>query len=78
MKDVIYFSNGDDIETFAQNARLVDSNFKYHNMGFCSVDKLHYVVIHTMPKRKPSALIKSTYDRLVRKERRFQNIYLGD
>lgn len=74
----LYFSNSMDAQNFADQAKVMNPNFKMHSLGYNKADRLYYTVVHTYPKRHPRSFIKKTYDRLVRRSRRFDNIYLGD
>lgn len=75
---VVTFSNKIDADFYFANCVYHDPNFKVCELGKCSVDKLHYYVVHSMKKNKPSKLIASVYRGIVSRERRFNNIYLGD
>jgi len=74
---VVTFSTKLDAEFYFANCVYRDPNFKVCELGKCSVDKLHYYVVHSMKKNKPSKLIAATYRGIVSRERR-QHIYLGD
>ena len=75
---VVTFSDNIAANVFFARCTEIEENFKVHDLGRCSVDKLTYFVVHSMPKNKPTKLINAVFRGIVSRERQHSYTYLGD